>query len=190
MNVQAIAFGASTGGTEALKTVLAALPATMPPILIVQHMPKSFTAAFAQRLDQACRLTVIESQGGETLTAGTAYLAPGHAHLLLVRRGGRLVTELSEAPPISRHRPSVDALFLSVAEALGKDAIGVLLTGMGKDGANGLLAMKKAGAWTIAQDEKSAVVYGMPRAAVELGAVCESAPLAEIAARIRARLSA
>ncbi|MCX7898011.1 MAG: CheB methylesterase domain-containing protein [Rhodocyclaceae bacterium] len=188
MNVEAIALGASTGGTEALRIVLSALPTGMPPILIVQHMPASFTAAFAHRLDLASRLQVSEAKEGEALARDRVYLAPGHAHLLLARRGGFLVTTLSEAPPISRHRPSVDALFSSMAETLGSRAIGVLLTGMGKDGAKGLLAMKKAGAWTIAQDETSAVVYGMPRAAVELGAVCEIAPLREIAPRILARL--
>ncbi|WP_126443763.1 CheB methylesterase domain-containing protein [Sulfuricystis multivorans] len=182
-----IAIGASTGGTEALHTVLSALPADVPPILIVQHMPRNFTEAFARRLDQTTALKVSEAVGGETPQRGCAYLAPGHLHLLLRRRAAGFVLELSADPPVSHHRPSADALFFSVAEAAGPEAIGVILTGMGKDGAKGLLAMREKGAWTIGQDEQSCVVYGMPRAAFELGALSEVAPLAEIAARIAAR---
>lgn len=188
MSLAVIAIGASTGGTEAIKTVLGALPEHTPPVLIVQHMPESFTTAFARRLDEIARLAVREAQGGELLAPGTAYLAPGHAHLLLRKRAGRLITELSASPAVGGHRPAVDVLFHSVAEVAGHEAIGVLLTGMGKDGAQGLLAMRRAGAWTIAQDEATSVVYGMPRAAAALGAACETVPLDEIAARILARL--
>jgi two-component system chemotaxis response regulator CheB len=179
-----IAIGASTGGTEAIRQVLAGLPADCPPILMVQHMPEMFTASFAKRLDSLCPMRVKEAEEGERLLAGTAYLAPGHAHLALRRTASGLVCALSQGEPVNRHRPAVDVLFQSLAEAAGRQAIGVLLTGMGKDGAQGLLALRRAGAWTLAQDQASCVVYGMPREAVAIGAAVESAPLAEVAQRI------
>ena len=179
-----IFIGASTGGTEAIKEVLQGLPASMPPILIVQHMPEMFTGSFARRLDSVCALRVKEAEDGELLTAGTAYLAPGHSHLSVRRNGGGLVCSLSRAEPVNRHRPSVDVLFRSAAEQVGASAIGVLLTGMGKDGAQGLLQMRRSGAWTIAQDQASCVVYGMPREAAMIGAAREVASLVEIGSRI------
>lgn len=183
-----IAIGASTGGTEAIKEVLTRLPAAMPGIVMVQHMPETFTASFAKRLDSLCALTVIEAQGGERIQPGHAYLAPGHSHLLVKRSGGGWVTELSQSEPVNRHRPAADVLFDSVAQAAGKDALGVILTGMGKDGAQGLLTMRGAGAWNIGQDEASCVVYGMPREAARVGALDEVAALTDIPARILARL--
>jgi two-component system chemotaxis response regulator CheB len=183
-----IAIGASTGGTEAIKDVLTGLPKEVPGIVMTQHMPESFTGSFARRLDSLCRVTVVESQGGERIEPGHAYLAPGHSHLLVKRVGGHFVTELSKAEPVNRHRPSVDVLFRSVAEQARNNAIGVILTGMGKDGAQGMLEMRKTGAWNIGQDEASCVVYGMPREAASVGAVEEVAPLPDIAARIMAKL--
>jgi two-component system chemotaxis response regulator CheB len=183
-----IAIGASTGGTEALKTVLAEWPAEMPPILIVQHMPESFTPSFARRLDSLCALEVIEAQGGERLRPGTAYLAPGHSHLSIRRQAGGYVTELSQAPPVNRHRPSVDVLFSAMAREAKQNALGVILTGMGKDGAQGLWEMRQAGSWNIGQDRDSCVVYGMPRVAFELGALNDVAPLDAIAGRVLAQL--
>lgn len=183
-----IAIGASTGGTEAIKDVLSALPEDMPGIVMAQHMPESFTGSFARRLDSLSRLTVVESQGGERIQPGHAYLAPGHSHLLVKRVGGSYVTELSKAEPVNRHRPSVDVLFNSVAEQVKQNAIGVILTGMGKDGALGLLQMRKTGAWTIGQDQASCVVYGMPREAANVGAVEEVSPLGDVAPRILAKL--
>ncbi|HUW36336.1 MAG TPA: chemotaxis protein CheB [Rhodocyclaceae bacterium] len=183
-----IAIGASTGGTEAIKDVLRDLPAEVPGIVIVQHMPETFTASFAARLDSLSRLTVIESQGGERILPGHAYLAPGHSHLLVRRSGGSYFTELSQEAPVNRHRPSVDVLFASVAAVARENAIGVILTGMGKDGASGMLEMRHAGAWNIGQDRESCVVYGMPREAAQVGAVQEVAPLSAIAERIMARL--
>ncbi|MCF8198485.1 MAG: chemotaxis response regulator protein-glutamate methylesterase [Sulfuritalea sp.] len=175
-----IAIGASTGGTEAIKEVLSALPAEMPPIVMVQHMPESFTPSFAQRLNSLSRMTVIEAQGGERLQPGMAYLAPGHSHMRVRKSGGVMVLQLSQDEPVNRHRPAADVLFMSVAEQYGKNAVGVILTGMGKDGASGLLAMRRAGAWNIGQDQASCVVYGMPRAAAELGALDEAASLEKI----------
>lgn len=183
-----IALGASTGGTEAIKAVLTALPAEVPPIVMVQHMPETFTPSFAQRLDSLSRLTVIEAKGGEKLQPGYAYLAPGHSHLLIRKQGSGYVTELSRADPVNRHRPAADVLFRSVASEVGKNALGVILTGMGRDGAQGLLEMRNAGAWNLGQDKESCVVYGMPRAAAEAGALDEVAPLADIAPRLLARL--
>lgn len=185
-----IAIGASTGGTEAIKDVLCDLPAEVPGIVITQHMPETFTASFAARLDSLSRITVIESQGGERILPGHAYLAPGHSHLLVRRSGGSYFTELSQEAPVNRHRPSVDVLFASVAIAAREHAIGVILTGMGKDGAKGMLEMRQTGAWNIGQDQNSCVVYGMPREAAQIGAVHEVAPLSAIAARIMARLRA
>lgn len=188
LNDHVVLIGASTGGTEAIKEVLVGLPERCPPVMIVQHMPEMFTGSFARRLDGLSRLTVKEAEHGERLSPGTAYLAPGHSHLLLVRRGGVLQCELSKAEPVNRHRPSVDVLFESAVPLLGARAVATLLTGMGKDGAKGLLALRQAGAWTIAQDQDSCVVYGMPREAAAIGAASEIATLKEIAARIVARL--
>lgn len=179
-----VCIGASTGGTEAVKAVLQALPANMPPVLIVQHMPEMFTGAFARRLDAMCALEVKEAEDGEALTRGVAYVAPGHSHLSIRRAGSGRQCVLSRGEPVNRHRPSVDVLFRSAAELLGPAVIGVLLTGMGKDGADGLLQMRRRGAWTIAQDQDSCVVYGMPREAVAIGAAAEILPLSEIAAHI------
>ncbi len=183
-----IAIGASTGGTEAIKEVIARLPAEVPGIVIVQHMPEAFTPSFARRLDSLGPLCVVESKGGERIQPGHAYLAPGHSHLLVRKSGAGWVTELARSEPVNRHRPSVDVLFHAVAREVGRHAIGVILTGMGKDGAQGMLAMRKAGAWNIGQDQESCVVYGMPREAAQVGAVAEAASLNDIAARILARL--
>jgi two-component system chemotaxis response regulator CheB len=188
LNSHVVAIGASTGGTEAIKEVLVRLPREMPPIVMVQHMPESFTPSFAKRLDGLAALTVIEAQGGERLRPGVAYLAPGHSHLLIRKAAGGFVTELSGGEPVNRHRPAVDVLFDSVAAELGANATAIILTGMGKDGARGMLAMREAGAWTIGQDEASCVVYGMPREAAQIGAVAEVLPLPDIAARLLVRL--
>jgi len=183
-----IAIGASTGGTEAIKEVLIRLPAEIPGIVMVQHMPETFTPSFAKRLDSLGAVRVVEAQGGERIQPGYAYLAPGHSHMTIKRSGAGWVTELSRAEPVNRHRPSVDVLFHSVAKEAGRNAIGVILTGMGKDGAQGMLAMHQAGAWNIGQDQESCVVYGMPREAALIGAVDEVAGLTNVAARILARL--
>jgi len=183
-----IAIGASTGGTEAIKAVLHGLPQEVPGIVIVQHMPESFTASFASRLDSLSRVTVIESKGGERIQPGHAYLAPGHSHLLVKRSGAGYVTELSQGEPVNRHRPAVDVLFRSVAQHARGNAVGVILTGMGKDGALGMLEMRKAGAWNIGQDQASCVVYGMPREAAQVGALDEVAPLTQLAERVLQRL--
>jgi two-component system, chemotaxis family, protein-glutamate methylesterase/glutaminase len=166
-----ICIGASTGGTEAIKDVLTRMPSDGPGIVIAQHMPPGFTRSFAERLNKLCDLTVAEAKGGERVLPGHVFIAPGHAHLLLRRSGANYVTELSQAPPVNRHRPAVDVLFQSAAESAGSNAIGVILTGMGKDGALGLLEMRKLGSFTVAQDEQSCVVYGMPKEAVNVGAV-------------------
>lgn len=181
-----VAVGASTGGTEALGCILEALPGDAPPLLAVQHMPAGFTAAFAAHLDRACRMAVREAAGGEPLVAGLALIAPGGRHLTVRRRGGLLFSEVSDGPLESGHRPSVDTLFHSVARAAGSCAVGVLLTGMGNDGAAGLLAMREAGAITLAQDEASSVVFGMPRAAIERGAAEEVLALERVPAAILA----
>lgn len=183
-----VAIGASTGGTEAIKEVLTRLPAEMPGIVMVQHMPESFTTSFARRLDSLAALRVVEAQGGERIQPGHAYLAPGHSHLLVRKSGGGWVTELSQSDPVNRHRPAVDVLFGSVAREAGRNAIGVILTGMGKDGAQGMLEMRNAGAWNIGQDQESCVVYGMPREAAQVGALDEVAALGGIAGRVLARL--
>ncbi len=180
--------GASTGGTEAVKTFLLGIPENCPPIMIVQHMPESFTGSFAARLNSLCKPRVVEAQGGEVLTAGTVYVSPGHSHLRVRRVGGTYMTELLKTAPVNRHRPSVDVLFESAAEIVGRNAIGVILTGMGKDGASGLLKMRQAGARTFGQDEASCVVYGMPREAALIGAVEETASLAMLAQRVLAVL--
>jgi two-component system chemotaxis response regulator CheB len=179
-----IFIGASTGGTDALQTLLLGFPANCPPTLIVQHMPESLTGAFAARLDGSSQPRVIEAQGGETLAPGTVYLAPGHAHMRVCRTGAGYATKLSQTPRSSLHRPSVDVLFESAAEVVGRNAIGVILTGIGKDGAQGLLRMRQAGARTFGQDEASCVVYGMPREAAQIGAVEEVASLDALARRV------
>lgn len=183
-----IIIGASTGGTEAIKDVLIHLPPDCPGILIAQHMPEGFTRSFAERLDRLCRIRVTEAAGGERVLPGHAYIAPGHSHLLLRRSGANYVTELSQANPVNRHRPSVDVLFQSAAHYAGKNAVGVILTGMGKDGATGMLDMHHAGAYNLAQDETSCVVFGMPKEAIALGAIDEIVPLQDMARRVLARL--
>ncbi|HEY7219341.1 MAG TPA: chemotaxis response regulator protein-glutamate methylesterase [Candidatus Binatia bacterium] len=175
-----IAIGASTGGTEALRVVLEAMPLDAPGMVVVQHMPEGFTKAFAQRLNQTCAIEVREAVNGDPLTAGLALVAPGNRHSLLVRDGTRYTVEVSDGPLVSRHRPSVDVLFRSVAQAAGANAIGIILTGMGSDGAEGLLEMKRAGALTVAQDESSCVVFGMPKEAIERGAVDKVVSLSRI----------
>src|SRR5574343_1602074 len=179
-----IFVGASTGGTEAIKEFLQGVPADCPPILVVQHMPETFTASFARRLDGICAPRVIESRGNEKIEPGTVYIAPGHSHMLIRRAASGYVTELASTPPVNRHRPSVDVLFNSAAELVGNKAVGVILTGMGKDGAQGLLRMRQAGARTFGQDEESCVVYGMPREAFAIGAVEEQCSLDEMTKRV------
>jgi two-component system chemotaxis response regulator CheB len=177
-----VAIGASTGGTEALRLVLEALPADAPALAIVQHMPEGFTAAFARRLETTCRIEVREAKDGDRLERGLALIAPGNRHLIVRRSTAGYAVELSDGPPVSRHRPSVDVLLRSVAIAAGSAGVGVILTGMGDDGAHGLLEMRRAGASTIAQDEASCVVFGMPREAIARGGVDEVVPLSRIAA--------
>ncbi|HTH62516.1 MAG TPA: chemotaxis response regulator protein-glutamate methylesterase [Paraburkholderia sp.] len=184
-----IIVGASTGGTEAIREVLMPLPPDAPAVLIAQHMPPGFTKSFAQRLNTLCRIAVKEAEHGERVLPGHAYIAPGHAHLLLARSGANYIAHLSDEPPVNRHRPSVDVLFRSAAQHAGKNAIGVILTGMGRDGAAGLLDMRSAGAYTLAQDEASCIVFGMPREAIALGAADEIAPLADMSRRVMARLA-
>ena len=176
--------GASTGGTEAVKTFLLGIPADCVPILIVQHMPESFTGSFAARLNSLCKPRVIEAQGGEVLESGVVYIAPGHSHLKIRRTPSGYLTELLKTPPVNRHRPSVDVLFDSAAEIVGRNAVGVILTGMGKDGACGLLRMRQGGARTFGQDEATCVVYGMPKEAVKHGGVDRSLPLSALAGAI------
>ena len=183
-NGKILFVGASTGGTEALKVFLMGMPADCPPILVVQHMPESFTASFARRLDSLCAPRVIEAQGGEKLEAGTVYIAPGHSHMRVKRGVSGYVTELLQSAPVNRHRPSVDVLFDSAAELVGRQALAVILTGMGKDGAQGMLRMRQAGARTFGQDEASCVVYGMPREAFQIGAVEEQVSLDDMARRV------
>ncbi len=179
-----IIIGASTGGTEALKEVLIHMPPDCPGILIAQHMPEAFTNAFARRLDGLCKIAVKEAVHGERVLPGHAYIAPGHSHLLLKRSGANYVTELNQGPPVNRHRPSVDVLFRSAANYAGKNVIGVILTGMGKDGAAGMLEMKQAGAYNFAQDEASCVVFGMPKEAIAAGGVDEIVALKDVASRV------
>jgi len=179
-----IIVGASTGGTEAIKEFLTRLPPDCPGILIAQHMPEAFTLSFAQRLDSLCKISVKEAQHGDRILPGHAYIAPGHSHLLLKRSGANYVCELNQGPPVNRHRPSVDVLFRSAANCAGPNAIGVILTGMGKDGAAGMLEMKRAGAYNFAQDEASCVVFGMPKEAIAAGGVDEVIPLQEVAPKV------
>lgn len=183
-----IIIGASTGGTEAIREVLQPLPPDCPGIMIAQHMPPGFTRSFAQRLDGLCRITVKEAEHGERVLPGHAYIAPGGFHLSLARSGANYVAHLDQEDPVNRHRPSIDVLFDSVAQHAGKNAIGVILTGMGRDGAAGLLRMRQAGAYTLAQDEASCVVFGMPREAIAMGAASEVAGIAEMSTRLMARL--
>ncbi len=166
-----VVVGASTGGTEALRIFLEALPADCPGIVIVQHMPEGFTAAFSKRLDGLCQVTVKEASDNDTVLPGHALIAPGNRHLLLKRSGARYYVEVKDGPLVSRHRPSVDVLFRSAARYAGRNAIGVIMTGMGDDGAKGMQEMHEAGAYTIAQDEKSCIVFGMPAEAIKLGSV-------------------
>ncbi|WP_185218971.1 protein-glutamate methylesterase/protein-glutamine glutaminase [Paraburkholderia dinghuensis] len=184
-----IIVGASTGGTEAIREVLTPLPPDAPAVMIAQHMPPGFTKSFAQRLNTLCRITVKEAEHGERVLPGHAYIAPGHAHLLLARSGANYIANLSDDPPVNRHRPSVDVLFRSAAQHAGKNAIGVILTGMGRDGAAGLLDMRRAGAYTFAQDEASCIVFGMPREAIAMGAADDVAPLSDMSRRVMARLA-
>jgi two-component system chemotaxis response regulator CheB len=179
-----LVFGASTGGTEALKEVLVHMPPDCPGIVMAQHMPEGFTKSFAARLDSLSSITVKEAEDGDRILPGHAYLAPGHSHLLLERNGGNYVCRLSRAEPVNRHRPSVDVLFRSAAHAAGKNAIGIILTGMGKDGAAGMKEMHDAGAHTFAQGEASCVVFGMPKEAIAQGGVDEVVPLNDMAKRI------
>lgn len=186
-----LAVGASTGGTEATKDFLMQLPPDCPGILIAQHMPETFTKSYAERLNRCCpRLTVREAIDGERILPGHAYVAPGHSHLKLKRSGANYVTQLEQSDPVNRHRPSVDVLFNSVAQAAGVNAVGVILTGMGRDGADGMLAMRQAGAHNFAQDEQSCVVFGMPKVAIEMGAIDEIVSLADMGNRVVAHLLA
>ncbi|MNS78703.1 Chemotaxis response regulator protein-glutamate methylesterase [compost metagenome] len=184
-----IILGASTGGTEAIKEFLMPLPPDSPAVMIVQHMPAGFTRSFAQRLDGLCRITVKEAEHGERVLPGHAYIAPGDSHLRLARSGANYVAHLSQEAPVNRHRPSVDVLFDSAAEHGGKNVIGVILTGMGKDGARGMLRMREAGAYNLAQDEHTCIVFGMPKEAIATGGVHEIVPLPAMTQRVMARLA-
>ena len=176
-----VVVGASTGGTEALKVFLEALPQDAPGIVIVQHMPEHFTRAFANRLDGTCRISVKEAEDNDTVLRGRALIAPGNRHTLLKRSGARYYVEVKDGPLVCRHRPSVDVLFRSAARYAGKNAVGVIMTGMGDDGARGLCEMKEAGAYTVAQDEKTCVVFGMPKEAIRMGGVASVHGLEAIA---------
>uniref|UniRef100_A0A6V7KI56 protein-glutamate methylesterase n=1 Tax=Bracon brevicornis TaxID=1563983 RepID=A0A6V7KI56_9HYME len=185
-----IAIGASTGGTEAIRQVLQPLPATSPALLITQHMPPGFTKSFAERLNKLCQIKVKEAEDGERVLPGHAYIAPGASHLELVKSGANYQIRLNYEPPVNRHRPSVDVLFRSVAQYAGRNAVGVILTGMGNDGAVGMLAMHQAGAYTLAQNEASCVVFGMPREAIAMGGVDEVVDLSQVSQRMLAQISA
>ncbi|MGE3976832.1 MAG: chemotaxis response regulator protein-glutamate methylesterase [Nitrospira sp.] len=184
-----IAIGSSTGGTEAVKEILERLPPHTPPILITQHMPERFTKTWADRLNRLCRIAVKEAQDGDSVLPGHALIAPGNFHMTLVRSGARYTVRTTQDPPVNRHRPSVDVMFASVAHNAGANAVGVILTGMGNDGAKEMLAMKQAGAFTIAQDETSCVVFGMPKEAIKAGAVDKILSLNEIAGAILTHVS-
>jgi two-component system chemotaxis response regulator CheB len=179
-----VVVGASTGGTEALRIFLEALPVDAPGIVIVQHMPEHFTTAFARRLDGICSVTVKEAQDDDTVLTGRALIAPGNRHMLLKRSGARYYVEIKDGPLVCRHRPSVDVLFRSAARYAGKNAVGVIMTGMGDDGSRGMLEMKEAGAFTIAQDKSTSVVFGMPQEAIKLGAVDKVLPLELISNKV------
>lgn len=176
-----VAVGASTGGTEAIKDFLTALPHDVPGIVIVQHMPEKFTKSFAERLNEICKISVKEAENGDSVIRGRALIAPGNFHMLLKRSGARYYVEVKDGPHVNRHRPAVDVLFRSTARYAGKNAVGIILTGMGDDGAKGLFEMKEAGAHTIAQDEASCVVFGMPKEAIKLNAADRIMPLDQIA---------
>ena len=184
-----IAIGSSTGGTEAVKDVLELLPPNTPPVLITQHMPERFTKTWADRMNGLCRISVKEAEDGDSVLPGHALVAPGGYHMALERSGARYTVRINQDPPVNRHRPSVDVLFASVARYAGANAIGVILTGMGGDGAKELLTMKQAGAFTIAQDEASCVVFGMPKEAIKAGAVDKVLPLGDIAGAILTHVS-
>lgn len=185
-----IAIGASTGGTEAIKDLLVQLPAAIPGIVMTQHMPPGFTRTFAERLNKITRLHVVEAKGGERILPGHAFLAPGGHHLVVVRSGADYRIKLSDAEPVHRHRPAVDIMMESVAQIGGKNVIGVLLTGMGKDGAKGMLAIRNQGGYTLAQDETSCVVYGMPKEAVAVGGVDQVVPLDKMGAVLLEKIKA
>lgn len=176
-----IALGASTGGTTAIEEFLRAMPPDCPGIVIVQHMPELFTRSFAERLDKICKITVKEGVNGDIITPGKAFIAPGNMHMLVTKTGAKYSLEIKDGPLVNRHRPSVDVLFRSVANCAGPNSLGIIMTGMGDDGARGLLEMKQAGAYTIAQDEDSCVVFGMPKVAIGLEAACAVLPLHELA---------
>jgi two-component system chemotaxis response regulator CheB len=179
-----VAIGTSTGGTQALEAVLTQLPAVCPGIVVVQHMPEKFTEMFAQRLNGICRVEVREAQGGERLHAGLALIAPGGRHMILRRSGAQYYVEIKDGPLVNRHKPSVDVLFRSVAQAAGANALGIIMTGMGDDGARGLKEMHDAGATTLAEDESTCVVFGMPKEAIRLGGVNRILPLGQIPGEI------
>ncbi|MFO1349977.1 MAG: chemotaxis response regulator protein-glutamate methylesterase [Gammaproteobacteria bacterium] len=187
---QIIAIGASTGGTEAIKEVLVRLPPRCPGVVITQHIPKAFSSSFAKRMNTVSALTVYEAEDGQYILPGHAYIAPGDQHLLVVRDGARYRCRLSSGPPVNRHRPSVDVLFRSVAQNVGQNAIGAILTGMGDDGARGIKEMHEVGAHTIAQDEKTSVVWGMPQEAIKLGGIDSILPLHDVAAKLMALVRA
>ena len=189
-NEKIVFIGASTGGTEATKDVLLGLPADAPAVLIAQHMPAGFTSRYAARLDRLCRIRVKEAADGERVLPGHAYIAPGGLHLAVARSGADCIARLSDSEPVNRHRPSVEVLFDSAARVVGADALGVMLTGMGGDGALAMRAMREAGAWNVCQDEASCVVFGMPREAIAAGAAHAVLPLARIAPALLARLRA
>ena len=184
LDKRVIVIGASTGGTEAIREVLTQFPERMPPVLIVQHMPEFFTGMFARRLDQSCQLTVTEARHDEPALMGHAYVAPGHSHMELAKVGSQYRIRLNQGALVNRHRPSVDVLFWSAANVVANHVLGVILTGMGQDGAAGLVALREAGGHTIAQDEKSSVIFGMPRAAIEMDGAEDVLPLRDIGKRI------
>ncbi len=183
-----VAIGASTGGTEAIKEILAGLPRNFPGIVIVQHMPPKFTTSFAERLDQLCQLEVKEAADGDSVLPGRALIAPGNYHMLLQRSGARYLVQVKSGPPVHHQRPSVDVLFESAAQAAGSNAVGVILTGMGADGALGLLSMRERGAYTVAQDEATCVVFGMPKEAIKRQAACRVLPISRIAEDLQRHL--
>lgn len=176
-----VAIGTSTGGTQALESILTELPKTSPGIVIVQHMPEKFTEAFAKRLNTMCEIEVMEAESGDRIVPGKAYIAPGGKHLEVQRSGAQYITKVSTGPAVNRHCPSVDVLFRSIAKNVQQNAMGIIMTGMGKDGAHGLLAMKKSGSITIAQNEKSCIVYGMPKEAIKLDAAQQIVDLSDMA---------
>ena len=184
-----VAVGASTGGTEALRTFLMGMPVDSPGVVIVQHMPEMFTKSFAKRLNELCAISVKEAENGDTVLRGRALIAPGNKHMLLKRSGARYYVEVTDGPLVNRHRPSVDVLFRSTAQYAGRNSVGIIMTGMGDDGARGLLEMKQTGAYTVAQDEKTCVVFGMPKEAIKLNAADKVLPLELIAHHVLANTS-